>query len=143
MTPNPKVLFPAAVWFIATMAMSQTGDWDKNMNIAQAAYKKGQYAEAESVYREAVKEAEKFAPADTRLAMSLNALGQTCYVEHEYPAVEPLYKRALTIREKEFGANDPELTATIENYARLLRNTNRNAEAQKLEARDRAIKAKP
>ena len=55
---------------------------------------------------------------------------------------EPLQKRALAIREKALGPEHPRVATSLENYAALLRDTGRSAEAAKMEARAKAIRAK-
>ena len=55
---------------------------------------------------------------------------------------EPLYKRALAIREKALGPEHPKVAKALLNYAVLLRATGRSDEAAKLEARAKAIRAK-
>jgi DNA-binding MurR/RpiR family transcriptional regulator len=55
---------------------------------------------------------------------------------------EPLHQRALAIREKALGPEHPDVAQSLENYAALLRGTARADEAEKLEARAEAIRAK-
>ena len=55
---------------------------------------------------------------------------------------EPLYKRALAVREKALGPDHPDVANSLENYAALLRETGRGAEANKMEARAEAMQAK-
>ncbi len=55
---------------------------------------------------------------------------------------EPLYKSALVILEKALGPEHPQVAAGLENYADLLRKTGRDAEAERMEARAKAIRAK-
>ena len=52
---------------------------------------------------------------------------------------EPLFLRALTIMEKAGKPEDTFLAMSLQNYASLLRKTDRNAEAEKLEERAKAI----
>ena len=52
-----------------------------------------------------------------------------------YADAEPRYQRALAIREKVLGPEHPDVATVGENYAALLRATNRDAEAAQLEAR--------
>ncbi len=59
-----------------------------------------------------------------------------------YAEAEPLYKRALAIREKALGPEHPSVATSLENYAARLRKTGRSTEAAKLEARAKAIRAK-
>jgi len=46
------------------------------------------------------------------------------------------------MREKILGADHPHVAQSLEGYAQLLRKTNRAAEAEKLEGRAKAIRAK-
>ena len=59
----------------------------------------------------------------------------------KYAEAEPLYQRSLTIVEKALGPEHPDVATTLDNYAALLRKTDRNAEADELEERTRAIRA--
>lgn len=54
---------------------------------------------------------------------------------------EALYLRALAIQEKALGADHPDVANTLDDYVRLLWKTNRNAEADQLETRAKAIRA--
>ncbi|VAX36257.1 hypothetical protein MNBD_PLANCTO03-1689, partial [hydrothermal vent metagenome] len=58
-----------------------------------------------------------------------------------YAQAEPLYTRALAILEKALGLNHPNVATTLENMAVLFRATDRDDEAEKLEARAAAIRA--
>ena len=60
----------------------------------------------------------------------------------KYDEAEPLFQRALAIREKALGPDHPNVALSLENYAALLRETGRGAEANKLEARAKAIRAR-
>jgi len=53
-----------------------------------------------------------------------------------------LLKRSLAIREKAFGPDHPDVAVSLENYAGLLSETGRGAEAAKMEARAKAIRAR-
>ena len=59
-----------------------------------------------------------------------------------YAEAEPLYRRTLTIIEKTLGSGHPNVAMSLENYAALLRETGRSAEANEMEARAKAIRAK-
>ena len=50
--------------------------------------------------------------------------------------------RALTIREKALGPDHPDVAESLENYAALLREVGREAEAAEMTARAEAIRAK-
>lgn len=76
------------------------------------------------------------------MARRLNALADVYYAQGQYAEAKPLYKRALRIYERTLGKNHPEVAVTLENYADLLRRTNRDAKAKKMEAHAKAIRAK-
>jgi hypothetical protein len=59
-----------------------------------------------------------------------------------YAEAEPLFKRALVIREKTLGLEHPNLVTSLEAYALLLRDMGRPDEASMLESPARAIRAK-
>jgi tetratricopeptide (TPR) repeat protein len=60
----------------------------------------------------------------------------------QYAKAEPLYQRALAIREKALGPEHPDVATSLENYAVLLRKMDRSHEATPLESRANAIRAK-
>jgi tetratricopeptide (TPR) repeat protein len=74
--------------------------------------------------------------------MTLNNLAELYRVQGRHAEAEPLYRRALAIREKTLGPDHPDVATVLVNYAALLRETGRGAEAEKLEARAQAIRAK-
>ena len=51
------------------------------------------------------------------------------------PKAEPLYQRALRILEATLPSDHPHLAQTMENYAALLRQLNRNDEAKAWQAK--------
>ena len=76
------------------------------------------------------------------MATSLNNLAEFYRAQGQYAEAEPLFRRSLAIMEKALGPEHPHVAACLENYAGLLRKTNRQSEAAKLEARAKAIRAK-
>ena len=63
-------------------------------------------------------------------------------MQRRYTEAEPLYKRALSIREKTLGKEHPETAVSMEDYSKLLRMMNREDEANKLEAQAKQIREK-
>jgi len=53
----------------------------------------------------------------------------------KYAEAEPLYKQAIAISVKSLGWKHPQVKTGIENLAALYRETDREAEAEKLEKR--------
>ena len=79
---------------------------------------------------------------ESRLATSLNNLAELYHGQGRYAQAEPLLKRSLAISEKALGPDHPDVATSLENYAAQLRKMHRDAEAEKLEARAREIRAK-
>ncbi len=76
------------------------------------------------------------------MATSLNNLAELYSAQDHYAEAEPFYQRALAIVEKALGPEHPHVATTLENYAALLRETARADEAERMEARAKAIRAK-
>jgi tetratricopeptide (TPR) repeat protein len=68
------------------------------------------------------------------VAMTLNNLAVLYKAAGEYVKAEPLYRRALAIFEAALGPTHPKVRTCRQNYAQLLRDMSRQAEA---EARER------
>ena len=75
------------------------------------------------------------------MAVSLNNLAQLCRAQGRYAEAEPLYKRSLAIKEKDFGPEHPEVASVCENMAEFYRQIGKEDEAEKLEARARKIRS--
>ena len=74
--------------------------------------------------------------------MSLNNPALLYQAQGHYAKAEPLYQRSLAIWEKALGPEHPHVAASLENCAALLRQTARADEAERMEARAKAIRAK-
>ncbi len=59
-----------------------------------------------------------------------------------YAEAEPLFTRSLAIFEKALGLEHPNVATGLENYAAQLRATGRTCEAERMEARAKAIRAR-
>jgi hypothetical protein len=60
-------------------------------------------------------------------------------MRHRFGEAEPLYQRALSIRETRLGPNHPGLARTLHSYAFLLNRTYRKLQASVLEVRVKAV----
>ena len=74
--------------------------------------------------------------------MCLNNLALLYDDQGHYAKAEPLFKRPLAIMENALGPNHPHVATSLENYAALLRESGRTAEADKMEARAKVIRVK-
>ncbi len=73
---------------------------------------------------------------------SLNNLAQLYHAQGKDAEAEPLYQRSLEIREKALGPELPDVATSLEIYAALLRQTARADQAERMEARAKAMRAK-
>jgi hypothetical protein len=71
------------------------------------------------------------------VATSLNNLANVYRDTGRFAEAEPLYQRALWIRERALPAGDAKIVQVVENYARLLQLTDRGMQANDLVARVR------
>ena len=70
----------------------------------------------------------------------MNDLGLLRIAQARYSEAEPIYLRALEIRENRLGPVHPDLAITLENYAALLSKMGRTADASTLVTRANAIR---
>ena len=101
---------------------------------------RGDLTDAEELLSAAVADAESYGPNDFRLAITLNILAGFYRTVNRPDEAEPLYQRALAISEARWGPDHPRVAMVLENYAMLLGQTGRRAEAAAMAARARAIR---
>ena len=70
---------------------------------------------------------------------ALNDLAELYHDQGRYADAEPLFKRALTIREKALGPDHPDVATTLNNLAELYHDQGRYADAEPLYKRSLAI----
>ena len=93
--------------------------------LGQSLYEQGRYRESVDAYRKAA----ALRPDDAEI---LNNLGLSLSGAGSYTEAEPLYKRALAIFEKVFGAGHPAVAKSLNNIAMLYTYQGRYAEAEPL-----------
>lgn len=96
---------------------------------------RGVLADAVKSYREAVSEAQKFGKHDPRLAKSLVSLGATYVDDQQYARGDYTLRRAMTILEKCYGPNCPEISTVLLTLARSSDRQGRHDEAEDLRKR--------
>lgn len=74
-------------------------------------------------------------------AESMSNLALLYAAQGNAAAAEPLYQQAISVLEKEDGSRKGELDRVLDNYAAMLHETGRDAEADAFEARARVIRA--
>jgi TonB family protein len=101
------------------------------------------FAQAEPLFERALEIREKaFQPNHPFLAMSLDHLATDYTLLGRYAEAEPLFKRAQTIAETPAGSGGLLTANILDDYAELLRRTNRANEAGNMKARAQAIRDK-
>ena len=81
--------------------------WEAYIAAGQRAFHRADYAEAETRFEAALNEAAGIGADDPRFATSLNELALLYQAQARYRNAEPLYRRALEIREKVLGPEHP------------------------------------
>ena len=112
-------------------------------NLAGLCFAQGDYARAEPLYKRSRAIREKVrGPTHLDVVLSLNNLAELYYAQDKYSRAEPFYRRSLVTTEKLLGPDHPDVANALENYANVLRKINRSTDAEKMEARARAIRAR-
>ena len=100
------------------------------------------YDEAMNACRRPALLTRELGPEHPEVAQSLHALAYRYHRLAELAKAESLYGQALTIQERTLGVDASEVATILDDYAALLRQTGRIAEARVLEERAAAIRAK-
>ena len=79
---------------------------------------------------------------DPQIAHALSNLAGAYQQKSDYAQAESLYRRALAMREKNFGAEHYEIAVNLNNLAALCHATRRTKEAKRLYTRALTIKEK-
>jgi len=114
-------------------------------NLANLAFQKKNYVQAESLYKKAVTASEQSAgPNDPGLATALANLGnlyRDC-PQFNISKAEPLLKRALAIRESVLGPEHPETAKTLSDLSLLYSYEKKPAEAAEFAQRSLPLEEK-
>lgn len=94
--------------------------WQTCLSNALKAKEQGRYTEAAKLLDEAVKEIEKCDDADLRVGTTLAAVADLKTAQGKYAAAEPLYRKALAIKERTAGANSTAVAQILNGLANLL-----------------------
>ena len=114
--------------------------WQDTIEAAFDAFNLERYAEAATLFRDAVLAAEAFdGTEDERLVRSLAGLAETHRLQGNYAEAEPLYERALAILETTYETKNADFTLILNNLAETHRLQGDYAEAEPLYGRALAI----
>lgn len=101
--------------------MSETvaARWEEYNEAGRRSVSLGQVAEAEELFRAAVREGEQLGADSPHLATSLNALGQLRLKAKDLAEAERCFARALSIREQTYGSESHAIVPSLNNLAAL------------------------
>jgi tetratricopeptide (TPR) repeat protein len=111
---------------------AQDEAWQSDIMSGRAAYKRGDYADAEQIFLRALETAETFGRDDARIALTLNDLGLLFKAQGRYGEAETALERALPIMEKALGPEHRDVAANLNNLADLFSVQGRYGEAEPL-----------
>lgn len=114
--------------------LSAREQWAQTHESGQKCLDSGNLEQAESYFKTAVAQARSLGYGGP-LATSLHHLGKVYYLKRQYPEAEANYKEALDIYDAQTRRNSTVLLQLVKDYAKLLRETGREAEAVEQEAR--------
>lgn len=106
--------------------------WRLQYDNALGTLQRGEYAEAASVFLEAVRLAEALGMDDVRLAESLNGLAQVYRYQQNYTEAERRAGQSLAILERAIGPSHKAVLPSLVNLAGVARSTGRYADAEKV-----------
>ena len=112
-----------------------------------AALRQGDFDEAEARYTTALRLAEKSSSTADQTSWydvpaALIGLADSLAGRARLDEAEPLYTRALAIREDGYGPDDPSVAEILEHYAASLDRAGRAPDRDRITTRSRAIRAK-
>jgi tetratricopeptide (TPR) repeat protein len=87
----------------AATAQPDDGPWRTDIIKALRAAGEKDFPVSEQAFLQALKEAERFGPEDTRVGTTLNSLGLVYRAEKKYSEAEAAYRRALVIMAAAYG----------------------------------------
>ena len=126
--------------FLPACASVQEENWETLFAEAQRAYQQGLYGEAEELYLAALANSERFKEEDPRVSASLDHLAAFYRAQEKPEEAEPLYRRALEIREKLLGPEHLAVATSLQHLAWVCYERLNYAEAELLYRRALAIR---
>jgi hypothetical protein len=136
-----KIAIPSLIVLLKYLRAEKFVEQDPRLvpslnNLAGLYDEQGKYAEAEPLDRWAL------GSEHPSMAVSYNNLAGLYYNQGQYAQAELYLQGALALLEMDLGPEHLNVAKVLENYIALLRKMNRDAEAEELEARAQAIRAK-
>lgn len=145
--PNKPGPIKSSFWFLAVSIILTVGalvisdfDWNNHTKAGVAAVQSKDYKSAEHHFKAAVARVEKFQFAGSRLASSLNSLGEVYSLQSKFEESEAAHMLALEIREKLYGDNHLDVALSLINVGQLMEQRERLGDAEVLYKRALSIR---
>jgi hypothetical protein len=136
-----RLVIILACMALGTPALAQEDVlWERYFDATHEAFEQGNYWKAHQMFAATTAEAER-SGQKVQLAQKLENLAGEYESVHRLKVAEALYRHALRIYENCLSPQHSLLVTSIQKYARVLRNLNREEQASKLEARARDLMA--
>lgn len=87
----------------AGQALAGPAEWDKHTQTGADAFRENRFGDAERAFQASITEAKAFGENDLRLATSLTNLGVLYNSRGQFDKAEPLFERAVNIKQKALG----------------------------------------
>jgi tetratricopeptide (TPR) repeat protein len=113
--------------------------WEELQAEAEEALAAGQLPRALEIWQQAVLIAEKYPPNDSRLARSLDRIGELLYRSEKFGQAEISWRQSLQIKEGVLGNFHPAIAFTTQNLAKLHYLLGRYTEAESYAQRSRKV----
>jgi CHAT domain-containing protein/Flp pilus assembly protein TadD len=106
---------------------------------ADAAMRRGQYEEAETLHHQVLAIHEKtLGPMHPTTANSMSNLGRVLDLQGKYAEAEKMYRQSLAVREKVLGRDHPDVATNLNNLAKVMQDLGKDQSISVSEARARA-----
>jgi len=119
-----------------------TANWTNYKMQAIKATQNRNLVEAERMWNDALKEAEKFGEKDGRYVMSVDCLANALFHNEKFDKAEPLYKKALIIRERNLPHDHEDVATCCNNLAAVMFKNDKFKESEDLYVRTLNIREK-
>jgi tetratricopeptide (TPR) repeat protein len=113
-----------------TAELKRQETWEELQESAEAALAAGQLDRALAIWNRAILTAEKFPSTDSRLAQSLDRIGEILFNSEKFEPAEVIWWRCLQIKQGVLGDFHPAVARTINYLAKLHYSLGRYAEAE-------------
>lgn len=114
-------------------------EWVKSSKFGVEAFQRGRYDQAERHLTDALTAAKKLGPDGSVLARAYNDLASVLHALGRLREAEPLYRKALSIDERDGDSDPVNAAVTLENLAELYNTQYRNSEAAAMYRRAQAL----